>query len=79
MEDTAAWDALCDQFGKRVWAFLVRLVGTDESAVADLFQETFLAAAKSGRNLNSQGTRLWSWLAQIFSSPGRQSLAACLP
>ncbi|MDA1015672.1 MAG: sigma-70 family RNA polymerase sigma factor [Planctomycetota bacterium] len=60
-----AWDALCDRFGNRVWAFLVRLVGANEDVVGDLFQETFLAAFRSGRNLRVEGTRLWSWLAQI--------------
>lgn len=69
--DFAAWDALCDQFGKRIWGFLVRLVGDDEAACSDLFQETFLAASKSGLNLDAEGTRLWSWLARIA-----QNLAA---
>jgi RNA polymerase sigma-70 factor, ECF subfamily len=63
--DVNAWNALCDQFGDRVWRFLVRLVGPDEAVVGDLFQETFLAAAKSGRNLSANTTRLWNWLARI--------------
>ena len=63
--DAAAWDALCDQFGERIWAFLVRLVGRDESVVCDLFQETFLAASRSGLNLDNERTRLWNWLARI--------------
>jgi RNA polymerase sigma factor (sigma-70 family) len=63
--DAVAWDALCDQFGNRIWAFLVRLVGGEESVVCDLFQDTFLAASKSGLNLDAEGTRLWNWLARI--------------
>ena len=63
--DAVAWDALCDRFGKRIWAFLVRLVGGEESVVCDLFQDTFLAASKSGLNLDAEGTRLWNWLARI--------------
>ena len=63
--DVRAWEALCDQFGHRIWAFLVKLVGSDEPTVCDLFQDTFLAASKSGRNLDEAGTRLWNWLARI--------------
>lgn len=63
--DVRAWNALCEQFGHRVWAFLVKLVGDDEPTVSDLFQDTFLAASKSGRNLNAESTRLWNWLARI--------------
>ena len=63
--DPAAWDALCDQFAGRVWAFVIRLVGADESAVSDVFQDTFLAASKAGRNLHQKDNRLWAWLAQI--------------
>ncbi len=63
--DPRAWDALCDQFGHRIWAFLVKLVGNDEPTVCDLFQDTFLAASKSGRNLDEHATRLWNWLARI--------------
>ena len=63
--DAVAWDALCDQFGNRIWAYLVRLVGAEESVVCDLFQDTFLAASKSGLKLDAEGARLWNWLAQI--------------
>jgi len=62
--DGRAWKALCDQYNRRVWAYVARLVGQDQSAVADVFQETLLAVAKSGRNL-SETSRLWPWLAAI--------------
>ncbi len=41
-----------------------RLIGSDEQAVADVFQETMMAVAKSGRNL-APDTRLWAWLSRI--------------
>ena len=41
-----------------------RLIGKNEATVADVFQETLLAVAKSGRNLKDD-SRLWSWLATI--------------
>ena len=64
-EDPSAWHALCDQFGDRIWTFIVRLVGNDESVVCDVFQETFLAASRSGRNLDAEHTKLWAWLSRI--------------
>jgi len=59
-----AWAALCEQFGPRIWRFIARLVGPDETAARDVYQETFLAVAKSGRQI-STGTKLWPWLAAI--------------
>ncbi len=62
--DRRAWEALCKQFSPRVWRYVARLVGRDEDAVADVFQETLLAVAKAGRTL-SEETALWPWLAAI--------------
>ena len=62
--DRRAWEALCKQFSPRIWRYVARLVGRDEEAVADVFQETLLAVAKSGRTL-AEETRLWPWLAAI--------------
>ncbi len=59
-----AWQALCDQYSRRVWAYVARLAGQDQSLVADTFQETLLAVARSGRNL-TDSSRLWPWLAAI--------------
>ncbi len=59
-----AWDALCTQYGNRVWAHISRLIGADAAAVADVFQETMLAVADSGRRLRTD-SRLWAWLAGI--------------
>lgn len=63
--DRSAWENLCDLFGPRIWALIIRLTGGDESVASDLFQETFLAASRSGRTLNRDSTRLWPWLARI--------------
>lgn len=62
--DLDAWDALCRQYSGRVWAYLSRLIGSDAAAVADVFQETMLAVAKSGRRLQDE-SHLWGWLAGI--------------
>lgn len=62
--DRRAWEALCEQFSPRLWRYVARLIGSDDAAVADVFQETFLAVAKSGRNLTANA-KLWPWLAGI--------------
>jgi RNA polymerase sigma-70 factor (ECF subfamily) len=62
--DRWAWEALCRQFGPRVWKYVARLVGGNEDAIGDVFQETMLAVAKAGRTLVSE-TRIWPWLAAI--------------
>ena len=59
-----AWAALCHQYSERLWRYVARLIGSNEAAVADIFQETLLAVAGSGRNL-SDDTRIWAWLSTI--------------
>ncbi len=59
-----AWAALCDQYSVRLWRYVSRLVGRDDSAVADVFQETMLAVAESGQALRDD-SRLWAWLSAI--------------
>ena len=61
--DRSAWEALCDQYSARVWRYVARLIG-DTDAVADVYQETMLAVAKSGRSL-TENAKLWAWLAAI--------------
>ena len=62
--DRGAWGALCDQYGGRLCRYVACLVGHDEQVVADVFQETMLAVAKSGRALGGDA-RLWAWLSRI--------------
>lgn len=62
--DSNAWAALCDQYGERLSRYVSRLIGTNEAAVADVFQETLLAVARAGRALHND-SRLWAWLATI--------------
>lgn len=62
--DRKAWDALCQTFEDRLWRHISRLVGKDHAAVCDVFQETLMAVARSGRSISSD-TKLWPWLAKI--------------
>lgn len=59
-----AWAALCDQFDHRLWRYVARLIGADQAVVADVFQETMLAVARSGRALRPD-SKLWPWLTTI--------------
>lgn len=63
--DRHAWDALCQQYSVRLWRYVARLIGSDQDAVADVYQETMLAVARAGRNLDAERTTLWAWLAGI--------------
>ena len=58
------WRALYDAFALRVWNSVARRVGSG-SDVADIAQETFLAAARSARNYDPARGSLWCWLSGI--------------
>ena len=57
-----AWARLHDEYAPRVWRTVARLLGGCEGAVADVVQETFLAAAKSARGFDPARGPLWAWL-----------------
>ena len=59
--DADAWARLHDAYAPRVWRTVARLLGCD-AAVADVVQETFLAAAKSARTFDPARGPLWAWL-----------------
>jgi RNA polymerase sigma-70 factor (ECF subfamily) len=63
--DRRAWLQLYEAYAKPVWRNISRLVGDDPGAVADLVQETFLAAARSARNFRPDRGTLWIWLWTI--------------
>ncbi|HNS23104.1 MAG TPA: sigma-70 family RNA polymerase sigma factor, partial [Sedimentisphaerales bacterium] len=63
--DREAWLALYDLYADKVWRNVARLVGSDPASVADIVQETFLAAAHSAGNFNPRRGSLWVWLWTI--------------
>lgn len=63
--DRNAWSALYDGYSADIWRYVARLVGPETAAVADIVQETFLAAAKSARQFDPQRGSLWAWLSGI--------------
>ena len=60
-----AWTALYDGYSADVWRYVGRLVGGSSADVADVVQETFLAAARTARQFDAQRGTLWSWLTGI--------------
>lgn len=66
-----AWLQLYEAYAEEVWRNISRLVGHDSAAVADIVQETFLAAARSARNFEPDRGSLWGWLWTI----GRRQVA----
>ena len=59
---TDAWRALYDAFAPRVWCGVARLLGPASADVADVVQETMIAAARSARTYDAASGSLWNWL-----------------
>jgi len=60
-----AWLQLYEAYADSVWRNVARLIGGDSATIADVVQETFLAAARSARNFNPRRGSLWIWLWTI--------------
>lgn len=60
-----AWRALYEAYSKPVWQYVARRMGLDTADVADVVQETFLAAARSARQFDPARGSLWNWLCGI--------------
>lgn len=59
---TDAWQALYDAYAERVWRGVARLLGPQRAEVADVVQETMMAAARSARTYDPSRGSLWPWL-----------------
>jgi RNA polymerase sigma-70 factor (ECF subfamily) len=60
-----AWNALYDAHAEAVWRCVARRVGPHASEVADIVQETFLAAARAARSFDPARGTVWGWLSGI--------------
>jgi len=60
-----SWQRLYEAYAEPLWKNISRLVGSDSGAIADIVQETFLAAARSAKNFNPHRGSLWIWLWTI--------------
>jgi RNA polymerase sigma-70 factor (ECF subfamily) len=63
--ESQAWEELYESYIEQVWKNVSRLVGGDSATVADIVQETFLAAARSAKYFNPNRGSLWGWLWTI--------------
>ena len=63
--DVDAWQRLYDAHAERVWRLVSRAMEPASSDVADVVQETFLAAARSARTYDVSRGSLTSWLNGI--------------
>lgn len=70
--DPGAFDELYRLHRESIWRFLRRLAGTD-AAAEDLFQETWMAAARHAHGLEEE-TRLLPWLYTIARNRYRNAL-----
>ena len=62
---TDAWLALYDAYCRKVWGHVTRLMGPHSDDIADVVQETFLAAARSAGGFHPARGSLWLWLGGI--------------
>ena len=60
-----AWQKLYEAYAEPVWRNISRLAGSDSSVVADIVQETFIAAAHSAKDFDPRRGSLWIWLWTI--------------
>jgi RNA polymerase sigma-70 factor (ECF subfamily) len=60
-----AWRSIYDAYAQPVWNLVGRLMGGASADVADVVQETFLAAARSVRSFDPARGSLWIWLCGI--------------
>ena len=63
--DVESWRMMYDAFAPAVWRMVTRWLGPTSAEVADVVQETFLAAARSVRNFDPNKGTLWWWLCGI--------------
>lgn len=63
--DRDAWSGLYELYAEQVWRNVARLMYGDPASVADVVQETFMAAARSARSFEPDRGSLWVWLLTI--------------
>lgn len=60
-----AWHALYDAHSERLWQWVAHRMGGRSADVADVIQETFLAAARSAAQYDPGRGSSWIWLVGI--------------
>jgi RNA polymerase sigma-70 factor, ECF subfamily len=60
-----AWRTLYNAYCRQIWQSVARLIGPNAADVADVVQETFIAAARSAHKYDAARGPLWQWLYGI--------------
>src|SRR5262245_58010828 len=60
-----AWRALYDAYAEPIWRLVARQMGPSSADVADVVQETFLAAARAATSFDAARGTVWFWLCGI--------------
>jgi RNA polymerase sigma-70 factor (ECF subfamily) len=63
--DAGAWRALYDAHAEYLWSYIAHRMGPCSADVADVLQETFLAAARSARHYDVRQGSLRQWLTGV--------------
>ncbi len=63
--DSRAWELLYERCAPDIWQHVTRLIGNNSQDVADVVQDTFLAAAKSAGSYRKSSGSLKAWLYGI--------------
>lgn len=59
------WVSMYCEYSERVWDYVATLIGSDQFAVGDAVQETFLSAARGFKQFDADRGTIWSWLTGI--------------
>lgn len=59
---TAAWQRFYDVCAEPLWRAVARWLGASSADIADVVQETFLAAARGATTYDPSRGTLWQWL-----------------
>jgi len=60
-----AWHALFDELAPRIWESVARWLGPRHAEIADIVQETFMAAAGTAQHYDASRGSLGTWLGGI--------------
>jgi RNA polymerase sigma-70 factor (ECF subfamily) len=63
--DPDAWRKVYDAYAHPLWRVVARFMGPATADVADVVQETFLAAARSVKTYDPVRGSLWQWICGI--------------
>jgi len=70
-----AWTAMYDKYSVELWRYVSKLTGANQSGVADVVQETFVAAAQNIHQFDEAKGKLPYWLYGIAHNKLRNAIS----